>query len=136
MAPRLWDRLKALPKEAILREAGEALAAWLTDTGLTAEALEQRLLANEPILLQALATVREDDAARVRQLAARWVSQLGPADYPKVLQALAAYPQFQPHAHLLYHRYFWSHFVPAMETAKSWLTTPAAGTSGPPDPSP
>lgn len=128
---KLWEgiatRVKAIPKEAILRQAGEALAYWIMEQGLSVEGLEAKLLAGEPVLLDALATVPADQAAQIRQMAAPFVAQLATPDYPKVLQALADHPECQAHAQLIYRRYYHSHFVPAMEEAKRWMITGSPG---------
>lgn len=130
MLEGLINRIKGLPKEAILRQAGEALAFWLIDSGLTVEEFQLQLDAGVPVLREALAAIPADDASKVRQMAGTWVRQLTADDYPKVLQALADHPECQRHAQLLAaSHYFWTHFVPAMEDAKQWLTTPGAGSS-------
>lgn len=128
---QLNARIKALPKEAILKQAGEALAHWLRANDIAPQVLEERMLAGEPILVQALSSAPADDVAKVRQWVTPLVNQITPQDYPKVLQALADDPVCAPHAHLLYYQYYYSHFVPAMEQAKRWMVTPETGT--PPD---
>lgn len=109
-------------KSVLLSNAAGAMASWLTENGIDAPTLERRLLAGEPILQTALNDVPRDKVGWVRGIARPMLNQLTSDDYALILAYLYEIPACRPHAELLHQRYFWSHFVPAMDEAKAWLT--------------
>lgn len=115
--------MKNPAKNLVLRQAAQALAYWLREQHMTVHLLRTRLDAGEDVLTEALAAIPSNQADWARNLVAPLVSGLTPDDYGDLLQFLANEPDCRPHAELLYQpQYFWRHFVPAMEKAKSWLS--------------
>lgn len=133
--PGIWEKIKAMPRDmgkAVgMRQAGEAMANWLVDQGITAEELEEKMLAGEPVLIRALSAIPENELSRARQAAASLAPHITEEDCPKILQALAGHPACREHAAMLYERYFYSHFVPAVRDAMSWLMQPPSTTGTP-----
>ena len=115
-------RLTAAGKALALAKAGDALAYWLRAQAITVDALQAALDRGDSVLAEALATVPRAEWAAAQSLARPVLASITPADYPAVLQRLAAYADCRPHAHLLYQpHYYHRYFVPAMEQAQAWL---------------
>ena len=118
----LRGRALAAGKALALAKAGDALASWLQETALTAEALRAALDRGDDVLAEAIATVPQAGWAAAKNLARPVLASITPADYPAVLQRLAEYPDCRAHAALLYEsRYYHRHFAPAMQRALGWL---------------
>lgn len=126
MAGGLADRAKAAMaasgRALAMAKAGDALAAWIQNAGVTVEGLQRAMDRGDDVLAQALATAPREALVVARTVAGPVLASITPADYPLVLQRLGDYPDCLPHAHLLYQdHYYHAHFVPAMDRARAWI---------------
>jgi hypothetical protein len=125
---RLKAQAGASMRAALLRQAGTALHAWMTETGLSCQGLQDALDRGEDVLGRALQSLPREGLATAQQLARPLLASITPAEYPIVLQQLAAWPETACHAQLLYQsHYYHAHFVPALERARAWLAGNAGG---------
>ena len=118
-------RLAGMGKQLALTKAGDALAAWLLETGWSVQELQAALDRGDPVLANAIATIPRTEWSAVQGLARPVLASIGPNDYPVILQRVADYPGLAPHAQLLSTpQYFHRHFAPAVDQARAWLAGP------------
>lgn len=108
-------------QRGVLLQAGEALSRWLLGERITAEDLARRLDAGEALLARALSDIPQAEVERFRGVIVPALRDLPEDSYILVLKQLETHVELRPHARLLYDRYYWTHFVPALESARRWF---------------
>lgn len=129
-----WDGIKSKFKQLgqqagkrfLLAQSAKALGTWLDRAGWTVESLDEALRTQQPILEQAWATIPMEVLQRLHDTIYPIAATLTPEDYPIVLQELAAYPQWQAYADLLYY-YHYDAFAHAVSQLRQWFLAGGGG---------
>lgn len=109
-------------KQLLLRKVAKGMAEWFVANGTSAERLNQRLAAHEPVLEEALSSVTPEQIGTARMAAQPVLKSITHDDYRKLLAFLWEIPEVRAHAEVL-GRYFQSDVVPALDKVKQWLAT-------------
>jgi hypothetical protein len=114
-------------QRALLIEAGDALARWLQEQGLSAQDLEEAARDQVDLLSEALRSIPTREVEPYRHRLSGVVESLRDEQWTLLLQQVASNPGMSEHAQVLY-RHYWDYTAPCLRRAKQWfLGNPGLG---------